>query len=326
MIKHPPYHLRPNKAVDRYLLVEILDRLEVLFDWSEYTYLGFGGPYLEDCRLIHEHHPEINLCSIEIDSDTHLRQNFHKFTSKLTCRHYELGYGSFLSTDFVEGTKAVAWLDYTDFTYKNFEEFISTIQKVGENSFVRITLKARLDKALIHMEEGEKNQFVDEFRTRYNDVLPPDFTAAMMATQADYRNLVCRMIGMAAGRAELEEDFVFRPISLSHYSDGTEMVSATGVLCRNNQVDAISQRLQGWNFFKSEFGDPHKIDVPFLTLKERLHLEKYLPYLPANTNVGQQLKDALAYNIDDTLTESISKFQQYADFYRHYPSFVKALL
>ena len=27
-MKHPPYHLRVNKAIDRFLLIEILDRLK----------------------------------------------------------------------------------------------------------------------------------------------------------------------------------------------------------------------------------------------------------------------------------------------------------
>ena len=64
-MKQPPYHLRPNKAVDRLALVEAIKRLGRMGDLSEYTYYGLGGPYLEDFRLLYELCPEIKMVSIE---------------------------------------------------------------------------------------------------------------------------------------------------------------------------------------------------------------------------------------------------------------------
>ena len=110
-MKHPPYHLRVNKAIDRFLLVEILDILKRHCDISDYTYYGFGGPFLEDCRLIHDRYPEINIVSVERDEETYKRQKFHSFSKKL-----DLIYGDFdgFIADFSCGGGEIFWLDYTN--------------------------------------------------------------------------------------------------------------------------------------------------------------------------------------------------------------------
>ena len=83
-MKQPPYHLKVNKAIDRFLLVEILNRLKgPCNNLSGYTYYGFGGPFLEDCRLIHDRCPEIKIVSIERDEDIFKRQKFHSFSANL---------------------------------------------------------------------------------------------------------------------------------------------------------------------------------------------------------------------------------------------------
>ena len=69
--RHPAYHLRPNKAVDRLVFLEILRVLELLVSsLDEYTYIGFGGPYLEDFRLIAQMFPTLEMISIEEDEET----------------------------------------------------------------------------------------------------------------------------------------------------------------------------------------------------------------------------------------------------------------
>jgi hypothetical protein len=86
IIQPPPYHLRLNKAVDRFLLIELLrkldERLPIAFT-KESVYCGFGGPYLEDIRLFHEYFPNMKLYSIEKDEELHKRQLFHKPCNKV---------------------------------------------------------------------------------------------------------------------------------------------------------------------------------------------------------------------------------------------------
>ena len=48
-----PYRLRPNKAVDRELFLSLLMRLAPKLALEKYHYVGLGGPFLEDFRLVH---------------------------------------------------------------------------------------------------------------------------------------------------------------------------------------------------------------------------------------------------------------------------------
>ncbi len=54
----PAYHLRTNKAIDRFTFIEAIRRMASPKELSECTYYGFGGPYLEDFRLLHESFPD----------------------------------------------------------------------------------------------------------------------------------------------------------------------------------------------------------------------------------------------------------------------------
>ena len=116
-MNHPPYHLRPNKAIDRFLLIEILDRLKKNCEISDYTYYGFGGPFLEDCRLIYNRYPEIKIVSIENDKQTFKRQNFHRFSKDLDLKHQE--FANFLA-NFSSNGGEIFWLDYTNLRFGTF--------------------------------------------------------------------------------------------------------------------------------------------------------------------------------------------------------------
>src|SRR3989304_2371501 len=82
--KHPAYHLRPNKAIDRSIFIELLNVLERYESLKGHTYIGFGGQFLEDFRLLAREFPQMRMFSIEKDEEVFKRQSFHKCTSKIT--------------------------------------------------------------------------------------------------------------------------------------------------------------------------------------------------------------------------------------------------
>src|SRR5437016_2552014 len=104
-MKHPPYHLRINKAVDRLLLVNVLRPLN---PDSEFTYYSLAGPFLEDLRVMDHYFPKMNLVSLELDPQTCKRQEFHRFTSRIQLK--EITMGSFLSDEYEPGATDVFWL------------------------------------------------------------------------------------------------------------------------------------------------------------------------------------------------------------------------
>jgi len=62
--------------------------------------------------------------------------------------------------------------------------------------------------------------------------------------------------------------------------------------------------------------------VPSLSTKERLYLQRYLP---CGRNAGRTLRRALGYLTDENLKQTEIRLQQYADFHRYFPYFIKAI-
>ena len=68
-----PYRLRPNKAVDRELFLSLLMRLAPKFALERYHYVGLGGPFLEDFRMIHGRLGIAKMTCIETEEQVHKR-------------------------------------------------------------------------------------------------------------------------------------------------------------------------------------------------------------------------------------------------------------
>lgn len=138
--KHPAYHLRPNKAVDRYIFLEMLRTLELLHSLRKHIYVGFGGPFLEDFRLLAQMFPYLESVSIEGDEETHRRQLFHLCSSKMQALHRT--FEDFLATDFPSDRPVIVWTDYTDMARKCLLEAADISRKATPWSVYRITVRA----------------------------------------------------------------------------------------------------------------------------------------------------------------------------------------
>ena len=85
-MRHPPYQVRTNKAVDRLLLVEVLRHLQP----REFTYHSLGGPFLEDLRVMDHYFPDMKIVSLESSEHTFKRQLFNQFSSRVDLRRTTL--------------------------------------------------------------------------------------------------------------------------------------------------------------------------------------------------------------------------------------------
>ena len=72
------YHLRENKAIERGLFIELLTRVGRVANISDYTYIGFGGPFLEDFKALHASLRIAKMISIEMDENVCKRQAFNR--------------------------------------------------------------------------------------------------------------------------------------------------------------------------------------------------------------------------------------------------------
>jgi hypothetical protein len=86
-----PYHLRPNKHVERLLFVELLEHFDRWRRVSDAAYVSLGGRLLEDQKLIHDRFGTTHLMSLESDEITYKRQVFNVPLGLISCAHRSTG-------------------------------------------------------------------------------------------------------------------------------------------------------------------------------------------------------------------------------------------
>lgn len=326
-MKHPPYHLRTNKAVDRLLLVQLLRALK--FRKGEFSYYSLGGPFLEDLRVLDHYFPEASLCSLEANKQTYNRQQFNRFNSKLRVENSTLM--NFINYSYQPGKKDVFWLDYTDFKYSRFEEFQVILKKVPDGSVVRLTLRAEpeFDLAMLeqrlpvdavnHLRVEAERSFNDEF----SSVLPHP-VAGPFAKYEEFATMVQLMVRRAASIAldvsGSTRDFLH--VNSSRYDDQTQMLSVTGIVHSRSKTSSLRKLLATTRFSNFDWSPPDQINIPALSPKERHKLEHMLP-VSAGADVGELLFNELGYHIDNGVNATKRQLSQYAEYHREYPGFVK---
>ncbi len=315
-MKHPPYQLKANKAVDRLLFAELLRWYNVPQALKNYTYYSLGGPYLEDFKVFHEFFPELKMICIEEDSETFKRQKFH-----LPCRHIRLVNSKvekFLSDYDPKDKPSIFWLDNTGLRQSHFKDFASLLNKIVVSSIIKITLQCDW---LTHLDEPGETKKLDKFKARYGIYLPAGFVSIPQSS-TDLAKLLQDMLQIASERVFVSSGRKFQPLNSFYYQDGLGMFTLTGIVCSSDETAKVKSKFQKLNFCNLEWEPPTEIDVPTLSTKERFLLQKHLPGAKL---AGRKLQKVIGYEIADGAQKSIQQLQQYADYCRYYPHFIRAI-
>jgi len=300
--------------------------LNGIIDLPDYTYYGFGGPFLEDCRLLHEYFPKLRLVSIEKERHTFKRQEFHRFSKDLVLKKLSLRK---LLGRIRSAGKEVFWLDYTDTKLARFREFMDLLDVANDGTIVKVTLRAQRDDNPHGMafegDDSEHEAKLAEFKTAIREefvkVWPAHVTDKELLP-GKFPNLIQRMLQVAAEKIlpAGSAGSVFQPIDSVSYTDGTLMLSLTGIVWPLNDITRVKNQFSGWKFANLSWQPPHKIAVPILSVKERLFLEEFLS---VDNNDAETLAKALGYDVGRGKEDTLRKLAQYADFHRYYPYFAK---
>lgn len=328
------YHLRENKAIERNLFIDLLARVGRVVNISDYTYTGFGGPFLEDFKALHAALRIEKMISIEMDKNVHERQKYNspaKFIDlrKSTCDEFLQNH------EFTGGN--IVWLDYTapSELYQQLTEFRRLISKLGRLDIVKITLNAN-PQALGVSKDSEQSLHAhrrnelkkrlsdfDTFEITEDDVLPKQYPTALL------KALISSVTGLAS-RSSAE---FFQPLSSFVYKDGGhQMLTLTGIVL-NAKDDTDKEkfleksRLDNWPFKNLNWKNPIEISVPALSAKERLKLDEALP-LNTTINPGSELVKHLGYcpSESEKIEETTELLSHYAKYYRAYPLFSRVVL
>ena len=310
-----PYRLRPNKAVDRELFLSLLMRLAPKLALEKYHYVGLGGPFLEDFRLIHGRVGIAKMTCIETEEQVHKRQLFNRPIASIECVHKSL-------EDYLDETNldspAIIWFDYTEpkGITSQIERFARTIGTVPIGSVLRITLNANpssLGRPDGNLSEAELMEWrLQAFQRRLGALFPNGLIADGMKQENFGRSLL-----HALKLAVEKEVLSFRDRRIvwalaTHYADGQAMVTAALVVCQNDDK-TIEEVVQAWEFYATTDA-PHRVDLPALSTLERLTME---------SNDDAQAK--MGFELP-TSNMGENPFDVFRKFYRIYPHFSRVEL
>src|SRR3569623_2023185 len=239
-----PYRLRPNKAVDRELFLSLLMRRAPNLALEKYHYVGLGGPFLEDFRLVHGRLGIARMTCIETEEQDHKRQVFNRPIASI-------------------------------------ERFARTIGTVPLGSVLRVTLNAnptslgKPDPKDLSVEvEGEVSEDravkptiqewrLARFKERLGALFPSGITAGGMTFKA-YGPSLLRTLKLAVDNEVLS----FRDRRIvwalaTHYADGQAMVTAALVVAPKDDT-TIEELVKGREFYTTTDAPP-RLDLQALS-------------------------------------------------------------
>lgn len=322
-----PYHLRQNKAIDRYAFIELLSKIDKFCNICEYSYIGFGGHSLEDFKYIHSYFGISKMISIEEDEEVYKRQQFNQPHNCIDCY---LKTSSDFINDFQRTDETIIWLDYTKPSdlRNQIEEFQIIINKLLPCDVIKITLNAHA-ASYLQAQPGAKSDEIqksrlEELRRRLGDIFPYAEVTTDMMTQKRFPEALCLVLRFAANLANQgRPDVYFQPITSFSYSDGQEMLTVTGIILEQEQESNFFEKtnIKQWGLSNTNWGTPQKINVPNLTVKERLFIDALLPNSDADV-----IQDKLGFLFDKNNKNSLEMLNTYVLFYRQSPFFSRILI
>lgn len=318
------YHLRPNKAVERTLFIDLLNRLaRNSFNISDYQYVGFGGPFMEDFKAIHTATRISKMICIERDQTVQARQMFN---CPLSCVDFVLKNSSDFVDDFSADMPNVVWLDFTSpgELKQQLDDTSNLVKKLAHGDVFKVTLNASV--SALREESSAVNQVElvklrrSVFENRTGTDLPANLTDNDFKAD-QYPRTLLRATKLAAERGVNHSGLVIQPLTAFSYSDGTTMLTATGIVLDPRQIHVERfpevSRLTHWPFANLTWSHPLSIDLPVLSARERMTLETLQP----NGTVGQAIQKLGAMVGNAGITQAA--IASYGRYYRVYPEFAR---
>jgi len=316
-----PYNLRINKAIERSIFIDLLIRVNKFKLIDEYTYIGFGSTHLEDFKMIHTTLGINKLISIEKDQKVYKRQLFNK---PINCIELiNCSSGEFIQ-EYEFDNNCIVWLDYESPKQLNeqIREFQSLIEKCGYYDIVKITVNANPEALGTNNGSESKEELykrrLEKLRSRISLFLNESVTHNDM-TMNGLPKVIADALINAANQITRRDSKKYFPISSFVYIDfGHQMLTLTGILLdkQSNFLDQI--QISNWKYSYVPEQQIHRINLPDLTLKERLMINSMLP-----CDDYSAILKGLGY---EDIPDFSSEIESYVNYYRHFPSFSRVII
>lgn len=326
------YQLRVNKAVDRNIFIDTLLRLSGYIDSiKQYTYYGFAGPFFEDFKLLHLRLSIDKMVSLESDSTVYKRQEFNKPYSCIEIHNQSSSAYINKIKNQEEGEElhspCIVWLDYAKANDRanQIYEFQSLISTMRHGDIAKITLnaspnalRAKSDKKQSELDDLRKQAYCD----RMDDKLVPDCEPYYFSKKDKLARIVYYALYAALIADETGSPTIFQPILITNYADGPHaMLTCTGIVLDRDRKDDFLKKTQieKWDMYAADCLDWEKvnineINVPALTVKEKVTIDAHLPASCDTKTLAKQISD-------EGIGIKEKEIEDYIKYYRYYPNY-----
>lgn len=268
------YMLRPNKNVERKLILATFKKLQTSFDISNYRYVGFGSMWFSDFVLMHKTLGMNDLVTIESQKSREKRVEFNKPFACIAVRMEE---AATALGEVLDAKPSIVWLDY-DGPLKNATtgDIETAVGAMSSGSMLLVTVNAMVDQL--------KNKKVED-----DELSPEDYLAnicddkSLIAqknrlTRNDFPALAAEIVHQRIKSAVLDKKpgCEYVPIWTYRYADDAEMITVGGMIA--DVADREKFNGSGASALPFVTGATlFDIELPILTEKEKRALDKRLP-------------------------------------------------
>ncbi len=340
------YQLRYNKHIERKLIFDVLVSAKPLVEFSRHRYLGFGSMWFSDFRLAHRILGLQEMISME-KTEYADRAAFNQPYRSIDVKP---GNSTTILENFSESNWAspfICWLDYDGGLGRSVVKDLELVlQKFTANSVLIVTVNASrrsyrpirsgadIDKTRIGTALGEVENLLGPgtVPSRFEpgitegnvhlDVSEYDFPEFMAEALLSFMShkvaLSGRRIDSQEGETVKSSPITFVPLFNFCHKDGAEMITVGGAIVAAKD-ESLWQKAAALGDFSptQRFPRHQRLDLIPITLKEKIVLDKCLPYgkeefLGMAKRAGVKLDD-----------DELAKYFYY---YQHFPIFFEAPL
>lgn len=294
------YSLRPQKAMERRMMCDLLKVLNPTFDLSQYSYVGMGAKYFADFLLFHRELGINKMKSIEADVD---HKKKYDFNVPLKC--IEMYYG--LAKNYIDsyennGESVFFWLDYDyGLDQSIMDDCNKLINKLNPGdlffvSFNSMIANRRKSDSLPDYCKILTNRFkkIREGLGAYapTSEISPYILMDNLKRDGIFVDVLKNMIdSQISTRNSGGEKLSFFQMAFFSYSDGADMVTWGGMLVDEEKEKLVRKLLQGnslpsltgikWgeqieDIFSEDI-PPFDLRIPLLTYREFIALQREFP-------------------------------------------------
>jgi hypothetical protein len=267
-----PYDLRPAKQVERRMIIEVLQYLSSMgYPIRDYQYTGFGSIYFVDFIMLHKLLGICKMWSVEYDESIRRRV---KFNQPFRCVDVKLGPISDYIPALSRKLKHLLWLDYdATITDEHLQDIWLAAASLSPQSIILVTIDAEPP-----VKDQDPSAWREHFRNEASRYLGTH-NSVQSFVESNLVNVNRDVINNAIRSGLVSRSLEYISLFAFAYADGHKMLTVGGMIGTaqdREQLDASA--LQELDYVRFDTtAEAFRIDIPRLTRKERLLLDKAMP-------------------------------------------------